>query len=204
MVGGSAAKFDAGLVKLLPPEQMQWTKFPKSFVADEADRPSLGVIVGQPMPGPSDLAREKQINGKALTLVDGRQWLIPHARVISGDGYNCNLPVSFDLHEETGEWILNQVQLPYRAIWNHANAYESSRVEAMIAAKPGESITWTIPDGEQMVADALAVNYRVSARELATMGLLVTGLASDVARVLVDDDGWQQLKKKAAPDTGVG
>ena len=74
----------------------------------------------------------------------------------------------------------------------------------MIAAKPGESITWTIPDGEQMVADALAVNYRVSARELATMGLLVTGLASDVARVLVDDDGWQQLKKKEGPDTGVG
>lgn len=205
MVVGSSANWQVEEVKLH--DGIEWRKFPKSFIQGEDDsiRPSLGMVKGQPLPSPADLARAEQIPGKSITLADNRKWLIPNARVITEFGSAvCNLKSSFDLDDETGDWIRGQVLQPYRKIWDHANGYLNSKMEAIANAEPGEMISWEIPDWQAMVVDALQVNYRVSARELATLGVLVTGLANDIARVLVDEDGWERIKKKEAGGIGAG
>jgi len=204
MVVGSSANWQVEQVKLIP-ELIEWVRFPRSFVEDGQLAPSVGWMKGEPMPGPQDLARAEQIPGKYLTLVDGGKWLIPNARIITEFGSSvCNLKSSFDLDDETGDWVRGQVLPQFRKIWDHANAYMESRQEAILSAQPGEEITWNIPDWQELVVDAIQANYRVSARELATLGVLVTGLAVDIARVLVDDDGLARIKKKEAVATGAG
>lgn len=212
MVVGSSANWPVEAVKLH--EGIEWKKFPKTVInqgggdAGEVDSkllPSIGTVKGQSLPGPLDLKRAEQIPGKFLTLADGNKWLVPNARVITElGGAACNLKCSFDLDDETGDWVRGQVLAPYRKIWDHANAYMESKLEAIIKAEPGETVSWEIPDWQAMVVDAMQVNYRVSARELATLGVLVTGLANDVACVLVDDDGWERIKKKEAAGIGAG
>lgn len=183
-------------------EHVQWVKFPRAFAEVQA---SLGIVKGLQLPGPSDLKRANQISGKSITLEDGNRWLVPNARVITSEGLRCSLPVSFGLDEETGDWISDQVLPRYRPIWQHANAY----IEAKLAAiekltEENSDASFSIPDGQKLVADALQVNYRVSARELATLGVLVTGLAAEIAEILIDADGLERLKKKEAGATGPG
>lgn len=210
VVVGSSANWSAEEVKLT--DQIEWKKFPKSFIQGEGIdaeneklRPSLGVIKGQPLPGPQDLARADQLSGKSLTLADANKWLIPNARVITDTGHAvCGLRCSFDLDDETGDWVRGQVLPQYRKIWDHANAYVNNRLEAMLKATDGEPVTWEIPDWQAMVVDAIQVNYRVSARELATLGVLVTGLAQEIAKILIDDEGYDRIKKKEAGGTGAG
>lgn len=204
MVVGSSANWAVEQVKLIP-DAIEWVKFPRSFVADGELAPSLGWMKVEPKPGPQDLARAEQIPGKFLPLADGGRWLIPNARVITEFGSSvCNLKSSFDLDDETGDWVRGQVLPQFRKIWDHGNAYMESRQDAIIAAQPGEEITWNIPSWQELIVDAIQANYRVSARELATLGVLVSGLAVDVARILVDDDGLARIKKKGAGGTGPG
>lgn len=204
MVVGSSANWQVEQVKLTP-DAIEWVKFPKSFVADGNLVPSLGRMKSEPLPGPQDLARAEQIPGKYLTLVDGRKWLIPNARVITEFGSSiCNLKSTFDLDDETGDWVRGQVLPQFRKIWDHGNNYMDARQDAMLAAQPGEEISWNIPNWQELVTDAIQANYRVSSRELATLGVLVSGLAGDIARILVDDDGLARIKKKEAGGTGPG
>jgi hypothetical protein len=212
MVMGSSANWQVEQVKLTP--EITWRKFPKSIIQGGGDDPSilppsLGVVNnanGSPqLPTPADLARADQIPGKSLTLADGHRWLVPNARIITEfGGVVCNLKSSFDLDDETGDWIRGQVLPQYRKIWDHATAYVDSRNQAIEKAEPGELVSWEIPDWQRMVVDALQVNYRVSARELATLGVLVTGLAQDVAKVLIDEEGYAKLKKKEEAGIGAG
>jgi hypothetical protein len=198
MVVGSLANF--AIEEIKNSDQVEWQKFPKTFAEIP---PQLG-IVGGAMPGPSDLAREKQISGELTTLADGNLWLLPIAKQYTEDGYANNLPTSFGLDEETGDWITDSVVPQYRAIWNHANAYLNAMTEAVLNPTPDGKFRWDIPDGMRLVVDALQANYRVSAREVATLGLMVSGIHQLVADALIDSQGWVQLKKKAEADTGPG
>lgn len=200
MVVGSSANWQVEDVK--NSDRIEWVKFPRAFAELQA---SLGFVKGSCLPGPSDLGRANQISGKALSLADGNRWLIPNARVITANGLRCSLPVSFGLDEETGDWISDQVLPRYRPIWQHANAYLEAKLEAIEKlTEDNPNTSFAIPDGEKLVADALQVNYRVSARELATLGVLVTGLAAEIAEILIDADGLTRLKKKEGNATGAG
>lgn len=197
LVIGSSRNWEVEEVKAS--DKIEWVKFPKPFAEQQA---WLGWIKDRPMPGPDDLARAKQISGELTTLADGNRWLLPIAKQYTEDGYAVNLPVCFGLNEETGDWITDSVVPQYRAIWNHANQYLNARLSAVVD-EDGKA-TWTIPDGEKLVEDALQTNYRVSIREIASLGLLVSGIFQLVGEVLIDSHGWGELKKKAEADTGPG
>lgn len=199
---GAAVNWQPEEVKIRP--DITWQPFPKPFAERQAQ---LG-YVGQ-MPGPADLIREKTISGEYLTLADGHRWLVPHAQVVTDGHPMINLPVSYGLDEDSGDWIANQILPQYRAIWQHANKYLNAMWAALdlhfkSGAPDGAVVSWDIEDAESLVVDALQANYRVSARELATLGILTSDLASQIAKILIDDEGYGRLKKKEVPDTGAG
>lgn len=174
-------------------EAVEWVKFPKAYAQRQA---WLGWYKASGLPKPEDLRRKTgTIPGELIRLADGHQWEVPIARDTSG---NCLLPRAYDLDDETGEWISTRVRREYDKLWQHAMSYYESLMDAV---SKGEK-SFVIPDGELLVADALAVNYRVSMRELATLGVLVTGIVQVVADVIMDQH--DNLKKKSAADAGSG
>lgn len=200
---GSSANWLPEQVKVS--KEIAWQPFPKTHADCQA---YLGSIEGESVK-PEDLVREKTISGEFLTLADGNRWLIPHAQVITDQGAATNLPVSYGLDEDSGDWIVNQILPQYQAIWKHANQYLESMWGAIEShmqsgAPDGEMVSWEIADAEQLIIDALQVNYRVSTRELATLGVLTSDIANRIANVLIDEKGYERLKKKEAADTGAG
>lgn len=199
LVVGSSANWSIEEVKA--GDHVEWVKFPKPFAEIP---PMLGWVKDQPMPGPLDLARVKQISGELHTLADGNRWLLPIAKQYTDDCYRSNLPMAFSICEETGNWIADKVVPKYRAIWKHASDYLDSMTEAFSNHVEGEDFKWTIPDGNALVTDAFQANYRVCDMELATLGLLESGIYQLVADVLIDSGGWDQLKKKEGQGIGAG
>lgn len=192
VIVGAEDRWDFGQVKMN--DQLTWKRFPK-VVGPDGLTPWLGWYEAEGMPTPIELARLNQIPGEHLTLADGNDWLVPVARDIEG----CKLPVAFDLDDETGEWVRSKVRREYAAIWKHASDYYTAYIVAAMAAREkGETVvSFNIEDGESLVVDALAVNYRVSARELASLGVLSTGIVQKVANILCD---WGDSAKKKLED----
>lgn len=199
LVVGSSANWQVEEVKA--GDHLEWAKFPKPFAEIP---PMLGWLKDQPMPGPADLARQKQISGEHHHLADGNRWLLPIAKQYTGEGHVANLPLCFGLDEETGGWIANSIVPQYRAIWNHANAYLMNMMQAYANASEDGTVQWIVDNSEELVEDAFQANYRVSSMEIATLGLLVSGLVKTVADVLCDAKGFTQIKKKVDNDTGLG
>ena len=196
VIVGAADRWDFGDVK--NSDAITWKRFPK-VVGPEGLSPWLGYVEANGLPVTSELARSIQLPGEPLSLADGNEWLVPIARDIEG---NCKLPMAIDLDEETGEWVLSKVRAEYSKIWNHAIGYYTALTVAALAAREANEPTFKfdIPDGEALVVDALATNYRVSARELATLGVLSTGMVQAVADVLCD---WgDSAKKKLVDNSG--
>lgn len=177
-------------------DAIEWVKFPKSHAQSQA---WLGWKKGE-LPKPESLRRaDGTIPGDMIRLADGELWEVPIARDVTG---SCLLPRAFDLDEETGEWVSSRVRREYTKLWEHALGYYTNKAAAYIEAQASgvDKYAFEIPDGERLVADALAVNYRVSMRELATLGVLVTGIVQDVAEILIDHH--DNVKKKLASGTG--
>ena len=191
VVVGAADRWAAEDVK--SSDLVEWVRFPKTFGQGE-EIPLLGFRKDCQLPKPAALARTVKIPGEHLTLADNEPWLIPIARDYDGA---CKLPRAYDLDDETGEWVSTKVRREYAKIWAHAIGYYTAMQTAFIQASQDQSdrFTFTIPDGELLVSDSLSVNYRVSARELATLGVLVSGIIQDVADILIDNHGDPAKKK---------
>lgn len=181
-------------------DAVEWVRFPKPHAAKQA---WLGWYKDRPMPTPLDLARKVQLPGETITLADGHKWLVPIARDFEGA---CKVPRCFDLDEETGGWVPSKVRSEYAKLWAHAVAVYTAQMEAIASLADGEdSVRYTIPDDEALVADSLAANYRVSARELATLGVLASGLVQDIASIIIGQyisptDAADAKKKLDQPD----
>lgn len=180
VVLGVADRWQAEAVKQSP--ELAWVRFPKPHAECQA---WLGWMKDKPLPKPADLARVNQLPGEVLPLADGEKWLVPIARDFEG---HCKLPRAYDLDEETGEWVSRKVRREYAKLWGHATGFYESQTMAYVAALEAgqDSFAFEIPDGEALVSDSLATNYRVSQRELATLGVLVSGIIQQVAEVLID------------------
>lgn len=191
-VVGVADKWEAEEVKQSP--ELHWKAFPKSHAANQA---WLG---WKELPKPAEIARGHQLPGEWLTLADGEKWLVPVAKKASPSGLVCALPCTFDLDEETGRWLPNRVRRDYASLWEHAVACHL----AIMSAATNDSQSYEIPNAELLVPEVLSANYRVSARELATLGVLDSNIIGQVVRVLLDYSGMEALKKKPETDTGSG
>lgn len=175
-------------------DAIEWVKFPKPHAAKQA---WLGWYKDRPMPTPADLARKVQLPGETITLADGHKWLVPIARLAEGQ---CVLPCVFDLDEETGKWQAKDVKKQYAKLWQHAN----SCYQSIIGSASTRSEDYVLPDYENVVADTLAANYRVSARELSSLGVIDSEIAATIIHVILDYKGLVSLKKSQEQDTGSG
>lgn len=135
-------------------------------------------------PAPEDLEREAVIKGHAVTLGDGRQWIVPVARKISGDsGLPCRLRMTRD------GWVVGDVSdAQHRALFDRA-------CEIWDMLRDGSV---TLEDECDLAAIALGMNYRVCAAEISTLGLFTTQAEAEVVEAILDLPSVPALKKKLA------
>lgn len=181
-------------------DSLHWKTFPKTHAARQA----LCAYLPHALPGPADLQRTAMLPGQPLTLADGRAWMIPHARRWEDGIMTIALPRTLDLNEETGEFVYGDVRQEYRKIWDHACRYWDAYSEAAKSAAQGDVVQFTVPNGTELVVDAIAANYRVSARELTILGALDDSQLNAIAGVLIDSAGMLELLKKTAAAIGTG
>jgi hypothetical protein len=135
-------------------------------------------------PKPADFAREKQIDGYPVELADGNQWLIPVARAIDGAS-----PMPKRLVWKPEGWQTGDVLPAYKDLFGHA-----CRVwDCLIGASETDI---AIPDGADVAAMALAINYRLGRTEISLLGLFDTKSMGQVLRMLVEWPAALEIQKK--------
>jgi len=138
----------------------------------------LGWYTDHP-PGPSDLARERQIDGHWVRLADGQRWLVPVAR---------RFPVGTALPQvlylsETGE-LIGDVEPAYvgfgqraETLWEQFMAYHTGELTE-------DEVS--IRDFWDFAVEALSLNYRVGQWEVSALRLLSTNLLHEVCGAIID------------------
>ena len=141
----------------------------------------LGYETEKP-PGPDDLKRPEQIDGHRVMLADGNEWLIPVAREMRG---KTKFPKRLAIGPDC-KWVT--VPMPeYAALFKRAEEVFDAYMEG------GEGKEVTIAD-LNFFCDALALNYRVSAREVSALGLLTTANQVQAVGAVID---WPTLLEAA-------
>jgi hypothetical protein len=155
-------------------------------------------------PGPAELARERQLPGRMVTLADGNQWLLPTARLASG---GTNLPVRLRLADDGGDcWEIVQA---CQGLWRLAGEVWGL-VVSQVARQAGAEAEGEDWDDQRLIAAActcLAANYRVGPGEVRLLGLLSTLCVHEILHTLVDWQGYLELlaagqSKKNGPASG--
>lgn len=149
--------------------------------------------------------------GEYLQDVHGRNWLIPYVQKFYDDTYIVELPQTYGMSDD-GHLIPNQVDPQFQAIYTHVTNYLQAASAALEELENSEddkdnadvSFSFTIPNAEQMMLDAFAVNYRVSILELTLLQAIRVGDASRIMDILTDANGMDDLKKEPAHATGGG
>jgi len=185
------------------PTRQRWIKDPTRELW-------VGVHTDGPLPGPADLLRQKPITGHWLELLDGQQWLVPIARQYQEeDGelrWAHNLPRRL-ARAQDGTWQSTAIVPRYQAIWDLAQRWENSSIEAARNAgkKDDEDVaTFKFNDVVESAIRMLAVNYLVGSAEIDLLGLLSTELASEILDALCDVPtrlAWFRKKKQAAGES---
>ena len=157
---------------------------PNTTAAEYRGMPKGVALVYDPAnkPGPDDLLRPEPIDGYNLALADGRQWIIPLARVFpTGTALPSRLAFGPD-----GQWVkepldhLRQASADADRIWDAIRTHHGMLEEA---EKPTE-----IDEAEttEMACRILALNYRIAAAEASVLGILTTANVIDILRWFVD------------------
>lgn len=159
----------------------------------------LGYETAAP-PTASLLRRAQQIAGHAVTLGDGGAWVVPLAVVVQfvedRITRGTHLPQSLRLGAE-GQWV-SQILPQYLGV-SHA-------AEQMYQHLIGQGPAPSVAEAASIAADALSVNYRVTAWECSALGLLTTENLADVLRALVDwpvIEAWLAEKKRTLDDAAI-
>lgn len=175
------------------PDHQKWRQIPKSSV-------HIGYWTDSP-PTVSELARPTQLAGELIRFSDGQDWLCPKARMFSEiEGqllWKCALPRQMDLNDD-GDIVVGDVQRQHSALWDLAMEYDDAYFTALSKIEDGnETVVFEFHRAHQLVADSLAVNYRVSLIELTMLGVLDTDMISRVLDVLMDrTTQYDWIKKK--------
>jgi hypothetical protein len=157
---------------------------PKAFVGVPND-PAL-------FPGPADLLREKQsVDSRDVVLGDGNTWRVPVVRFLNG---STALPRVL-MMDESGH-VRFDLRREYRALVNMADKICDAEFRNAAQYSAGE-LLW-------FAAEALAVNYRVSALEVAALQLVDTSNLRAIAEAALDAASIRKLldefqKKTVAP-----
>lgn len=169
------------------PEKQTWVKIPRTddwLGWDTSDKP-----------GPTDLARRRQVPGQQLVLEDGNFWLLPIAvsYVDQGAtiGYAPALPQVL-VGNDNGDWVLGPVVESCRQLWDVAERYWQHRISAANGENDG---TVDVEDLINWCVVALAANYRLAKHEVMAMQLLSTANFNSVLLTVVDEAARLQMQE---------
>lgn len=161
-VGGcTVARSDVNLIGYYPAEQ-EWRKLAGRWIGWRRSATSSQPSGKDALPGPQELSRDTLVQGRLVTLGDGREWLIPIGRTADG---GTNLPTDFRLIDATGEF--GEVVKPaYKELRDLAeNLYKLCKDE-------NPRVRPTGPEYARISCRILAINYRVREVEVSLLGLL--------------------------------
>lgn len=199
---GSSANWTEEQVKFKP--ELEWHAFPGKVAY-------CGHLPGalQDCRSTEGLARRDAQQGKYLQDVHGRNWLIPWVQKFYDGHFIVELPQTYGMSED-GHLVPSEVDPRFKAIYDHVINYWDAAQKAVTDAeesaedKTDSGFSFVIPNAEEMMLDAFAVNYRVSILELTLLQALRVGDAPKIMDILTDADGAEQIKKEQAHATGGG
>jgi len=136
-----------GVAVVYDPSRQTWRKMlgGKYWLGIQNDR----------KPEPRGLAKPNCINGYAITLADGNEWVLPNVMA---------LPAVFDVDDEGNE--VKRTKAEYREIEDRAGWALGMLVESTRGTVLDETAC------RKYVAEMLAVNYRVTVEIVYALGLL--------------------------------
>lgn len=165
-------------------DSARWSEIPggKAWVGWQPDAP----------PRPEDLERRVTIPGHHVQLADGREWLVPVARRVTGAS---GLPRA--MRWDGVDWSTGEVLPAYAGLWGAACSLWDRllNVDAQ-----GDHVTVNVEC--DAAAAALAVNYRLGPAEISALGLFTTQAQQQVIGALIDLPALEELRGKveaAAP-----
>ena len=174
-------------------DQQQWEKADGQdwWVGYYADR----------QPTPENLARENQISGHLVTLLDGNKWVIPLVRQWAADddepGWFSPLPRA--MKREGGKWTSNEVLPRYAHLLDYAAKYFDLVMTAAVEGETEVDDDWLM----DAAATLLAVNYRVSFAEIGALQLCGIDQFIAILDAAIDRKEihrWAQKKIESATD----
>lgn len=179
------------------PDDQQWAFAPDAFCGPSPDLCSLrrwAVCYSKSSgsPGPSELAREKQLDSRPVTLADGHEWLVPIARqwfeAAENDpplAWQHTLPRAMRLDSQ-GQWSPGDVLPKYRQLWDKAIAYETALYSAIEEFNGGNANAAVNFDSASLACLALGFNYHLSPVEISLLGLFDTDSVQAVIDTVTD------------------
>lgn len=158
------------------PAAQIWEQSPdgKYWVGYEREQP----------PRPLDLGRAEVVDGHAVTLGDGNEWLIPVGRLaMGGTRFEKRLRLG-----PAGEWV-SEVLPAY-----HELVEQAERIHAFLLAGDGEA---SMDDAEaiDLAVRLLTLNYRIGRLEASALGLLTTRCVGKVLEAFIDVPSIVQISQ---------
>jgi len=159
------------------PGTQTWKKFPDYWVGWES------------LPGPDDLKRENMLPGYLARLGDGKEWLIPIARLITGEP---GMDRVYSLGEDGRvRW---EIQEKYRELFDFASWW-LGMISGTDTDKHGHE--WTDEGIFRMISRIIGVNYRVGLYEVSVLGLVTDISIKEIMRVVCDIPGMTKILEAA-------
>ena len=135
----------------------------------------IGYTTANP-PGPSDLARDRIVNGHNVELEDGNLWKVPLARSYDGDS---RLPKAVCMDAQGS--VTSEVMPKYSGVCALAEEIFNSIQENDGNVKMPSNEAWV-----EASAQILSVNYRIDKWGITVLGLLSTYNLASIVEALVD------------------
>jgi hypothetical protein len=181
------------------PDQQEWRDFGHcgaqdgSAVATGRRRMWFGWF-RESSPAAADLVAGHSLPGHQVKLFDDREWLVPVAVQYAEEGFSGAIPASLAMGPN-GEWTPGPIKPRYQQFWETASRF----FEAYTGAKADESgVTFRVDNLSELACQVLSVNYRVTRREVAALGLLDTrgDTALEIMLAAIDWPTFKAWKSK--------
>lgn len=149
-------------------------------------------------PTQDSLVRDAVLPGQPVTLLDGKEWVIPVLREwrLADDGSeivaSTQLPRMISCDEQ-GRVCKGNVRSEYRSIWERSWDFHVSAFSQLMAED--DEVEMPLVDMYGLAVDILNLNYRVMGPEVRDLEILSTDEAQEIIRTALDWRGYFESAK---------
>jgi len=150
-------------------------------------------------PTEESLRRRKGLPGEAIELRDGAKWTVPRLVQFADKSpdvpiqYEVTLPKVLDVNDD-GDLIAGAVDPKYAELWDRGWAAHHALMGQ--ATETGQA-TMTEMEARRLAVDLMAVNYRLTALEIAMLGLFESETPIRVVCSAIDNATfWTAIKNR--------